>query len=67
MHPVFRFLKCSINTAFRWLVLLLLLYLGSVFGQAQIPNAFDVGVSAEEVLEGLIHGFREVCPVESYI
>ena len=46
-------------------MLLLLLYLGSVLGQAQIPNifwcpcliSFDVGVSAGEVLEGLIHGF----------
>ena len=76
MHPVFRFLRCVVNTAFRWLMLLLLLCLGSVLGQAQIPNvfwcpcliiSFDVGVSAGEVLEGLIHGFREVCPVESYI
>ena len=41
-------------------MLLLLLYLGSVFGQAQIPNIFDVCVLAEEVLEGLIHLILEV-------
>ena len=40
MHPVFRFLRCVVNTAFRWLMLLLLLYLGSVLGQTQIPNIF---------------------------
>ena len=76
MHPVFRFLRCVVNTSFQWLMLLLLLYLGSVLGQAQIPNvfwcpclimSFDVDVSAREVLEGLIHRFRENCPAESYM
>ena len=56
-------------------MLLLLLYLGSVLGQAQIPNvfwcpcliiSFDVGVSAGEVLEGYM-GFEKFCPAESYI